>query len=491
MPIMTAMSDPTGITLSIADAKPDRGKRPPPRPQLILALECDQPSTLSVRYDLGNTRRVLLGRGAARTYEHSGEDLQVRVPDRWMSSRHARLEESFGRWVLVDTGSKNGTLVNGVSTTRAVLQDGDLFELGHTMFLFREAVALPWGAPLAMDFGSVEPPAPGLRTLIPEVADHFDKLAQVATSTIPILLCGESGTGKEVIARAAHILSARDGRFVAVNCGAIPETLIESELFGHKKGAFSGAVDDKPGLVRSADGGTLFLDEIGDLPAPSQAALLRVLQEREVMPVGGNRPQPVDLRVIAATHRDLDELVHSGSFRHDLFARLAGFRLTLPPLRERRDDLGLLIGTLFAKLTQGQAHAGIAPDAVRVLFSYPWPLNIRELEQTLATAVVLSGGSPVELDHLPEYVRMGQVLPTPGSASAPAASAPDSDNDDSFADKERPLTPADQRIRDELIQHLREERGNVSAIARVMGKDRKQIQRWLKRFGLNAEAFRA
>ena len=147
-----------------------------------------------------------------------------------------------------------------------------------------------------------------------------------------MLIEGESGTGKEVIARAIHGMSGRQGAFVPVNCGALPENLVESELFGYKKGAFSGAQTDHPGLVRSADGGTLFLDEIGDLPASSQAALLRVLQEKEVMPVGGTRAVAIDLRVVAATHRDLDDMVAEGSFRHDLFARLAGFRVTVPPL---------------------------------------------------------------------------------------------------------------------------------------------------------------
>jgi DNA-binding NtrC family response regulator len=257
-----------------------------------------------------------------------------------------------------------------------------------------------------------------------------------------------------------------------MNAACVQRELFESELFGHRKGAFSGALDHRDGLVRTADGGTLFLDEIGDLPPTSQAALLRVLQEREVMPVGATKPIPIDLRVVAATHRDLKTLAASGSFRQDLFARLAGFRVTLPLLRDRTDDLGLLIGTFHDRVTSGADHPGFEVEAARCLFRYHWPLNIRELEQTLQTAAVLAGADEIAIEHLPDHVRTGIPVTVDTKPGQPA------------------LGPEDARRRDELLELLRRHQGNVSAIARDMGKDRKQIQRWLKRYRLKASAFR-
>jgi DNA-binding NtrC family response regulator len=466
------MADTLGVTLSHADAERRRTGLAEPHPLLVLALECSRPQALSARWSLAGLAAVHLGRGSDRRFERTSTELMIRVPDRWMSSRHARIENSFGRWVLVDTDSKNGTVVNGQATRRAVLTDGDLIELGHTVFIFLERVPMHEDDPRDVDLAGAALVSPGLATLLPEYARELARLRDVAASEISVLIEGESGTGKELLARAVHALSGRPGQFVAVNCGALPANLVESELFGYKKGAFSGAQTDHPGLVRSADGGTLFLDEIGDLPPASQAALLRVLQEREVMPIGGTRPVTVDLRVVAATHRDLDDMIAGGQFRHDLFARLAGFRIEIPSLSERRTDLGLLIGLLHGRVfpsTPTSAHPGFDVEAARMLLRYPWPLNVRELEQTLGTAAVLAKASEVTPDHLPEAVRVGRA---PG------------------APKPLALTDADQRQRDELVALLRDHHGNISAVARVMGKDRKQIQRWIKRFGLDTGEYR-
>jgi Sigma-54 interaction domain/FHA domain len=465
---MRPMVDTLGATLSLAE---DAGPRPDAtrlRPVLVLALECQRPRAMSARYDLGDVTAVVLGRGSERRADVVGTELQVRVPDRWMSSKHARIEPSFGRWILTDTESKNGTFVNGQPTKRTVLTDGDLVEFGHTLFVFCERLPLADGDPIVIDLDTTRDPVPGLATLIPEYSRDLARLRQVAASTVSIVIEGDSGTGKEVVARAAHTLSGRTGEFVAVNCGALPENLIESELFGHKKGAFSGAHADHTGLVRTAEKGTLFLDEIGDLPASSQATLLRVLQEREVTPVGGTRPVAVDVRIIAATHRDLDEMIADGRFRHDLFARLAGFRLTVPALVDRRPDLGILIGTLYARHFPVDA-VGLDLDAARLLFRYVWPLNVRELEQALTTAAVLAGSTAVLASHLPDAVRSGRP---PGTVRV------------------APLTPADEAVRDSLNAAMREQRGNISAVARVMGKDRKQIQRWVKRFDIDPGKFR-
>jgi len=434
---------------------------------LVLVLECSRPRAGSVRYRLNDLTSVSLGRGPERRAERTGTELTVRVPDKWMSSRHARIEPSFGRWVLTDTESKNGTIVDGHTTKRAVLTDGSLIELGHTLFIFFERMSIEAEAPALLELPLNEGPV-GFTTLMPVWAGELQRLRQIASSEIPMLIEGESGTGKEVIARAIHGQSGRSGAFVPVNCGALPDNLVESELFGYKKGAFSGAQQDHDGLVRAANGGTLFLDEIGDLPPSSQAALLRVLQEREVMPVGGTRAVPIDLRVVAATHRDLDDMVAEGSFRHDLFARLAGFRVTVPTLAERRTDLGLLIGALHARMFPPD-HPGFDIDAARLLLRYPWPLNVRELEQALATAQVLAGSNAIRAEHLPDTVRTGR----PPGAPRPVV-----------------LNENDQRVRDQVVAALREHQGNVSAVARALDKDRKQIQRWIKRFGLDPGSYR-
>ncbi len=469
------MTDAVGITRSLDGGRRRAGEAPAAQPALVLALECARPQALSARYGLAGITTVGLGRGqarrATRTRAAAGGELQLQVPDGWMSSRHARIDQSFGRWVLQDTSSKNGTLVNGTPVARAVLADGDLIELGRTLFRFRDGLTLPPKAPADLDLEHTRSPISGLDTLLPAYARDLEALADVAASTIAVLIEGESGTGKEVLARAIHALSARPGQLVAVNCGAIAPNLVESELFGHQKGAFSGAIDSRPGLVRSADRGTLFLDEIGDLPPSSQAALLRVLQEREVMPVGATRALPVDLRVVAATHRDLDALIAADRFRHDLCARLVGFRIRPPALRERLDDLGILCGVLLQRVGGG---AGIEPDAARQLFRYHWPLNIRELEQALATAVVLAKGGPIALEHLPVKVReLASAAPGPEAGPRKAS-----------------LSAADDELRAHLLMLMREHSGNVSAIARTMGKDRKQIQRWLRRFGIDAVNYR-
>jgi len=461
------VGDSLGTTLSFHEDGNGARSGPQPEPVLVLVLECGRPRAGSVRYRLHDLTSVSLGRGSDRRAERTGTELTVRVPDKWMSSRHARIEPSFGRWVLVDTESKNGSIVDGHTTKRAVLTDGSLIELGHTLFVFFEKMPIDADAPpvveLLPDVGVA-----GMATLLPSWGVELARLRQIASSEIPMLVEGESGTGKEVLARAIHGMSGRTGAFVPVNCGALPGNLVESELFGYKKGAFSGAQTDHPGLVRAADGGTLFLDEIGDLPASSQAALLRVLQEREVMPVGGTRAVAIDLRVVAATHRDLDDMVADQVFRHDLFARLAGFRVVVPTLLERRADLGLLLGSLYAKLFPAD-HPGFDIDAARLLLRYPWPLNVRELEQALATAQVLAGAELVRAEHLPDTVRSGRP---PGAPRAVV------------------LSELDQKVRDEVVSALREHQGNVSAVARALDKDRKQIQRWIKRFALDPGSYR-
>jgi DNA-binding NtrC family response regulator len=516
------MLETLGETLRLSDGKEARRQEAGPRPHLFLALELDRPLEPPSRHNLADIDEVVIGRGPVRSAERTVEAgirrLTVRVPDRWMSSTHARLGKVLGRWVVGDARSKNGTFLNGTRTEHATLADGDLIELGHTFFLFRAGVTVLPGDPPDVQGGALlgaATPA-GLTTLVPPLAQELTRMVQIAPSTVSVIVHGESGTGKELIARAIHQLSGRPGSFIAVNCGALPDTLVETELFGYKKGAFSGAAEDRPGLVRAADRGTLFLDEIGDLPASSQAAFLRVLQEREVMPVGGTRPVPVDIRLVAATHRDLSKAADAGEFRADLFARLSGFTMTLPPLRERREDLGLLVGALLRRVAPEKAGTlSIGLDAARALFRYAWPMNVRELEKVLAAAAVLAGGGVIELEHLPEPVRAALHAPR---ITQPVAAIPDAPNvqrtptdlrgggadtedgpasevaplDGGGADDDPagPLTDEDRARRDQLVMLFREHGGNVSAVARAMGKARMQIQRWMRRYRIDPAEFR-
>jgi two-component system response regulator AtoC len=232
----------------------------------------------------------------------------------------------------------------------------------------------------------------------------LELVEQAALYKTTVLVTGESGVGKELVARAIHELGDRGERpFIAVNCGAIPESLIESELFGHARGAFTGADASRLGLFREADGGTLFLDEIGELPLAMQVKLLRVLQEEEVRPIGEPKPLPVDVRILAATARDLESDVAKGIFRGDLYYRLNVFRIHVPPLRERREDIPLLVDHLVETLSRRirKRVSGVDPDVLERLTSYPWPGNVRELENLLARAIILARGERLTLEALP------------------------------------------------------------------------------------------
>ena len=240
------------------------------------------------------------------------------------------------------------------------------------------------------------------------MAEIFTTIAKIADYKSTALLTGESGTGKELVARALHEKSVRaKGPFVPINCGALPVTLLESELFGHVKGAFTDASRNKKGLIEEAHNGTLFLDEIGELPVLLQVKLLRFLQEEEIRRVGDNRAIRVDVRVVAATARDLGDMVKDGSFREDLYYRLNVLQLRIPPLRERKDDIPLLVDHFIAKYGTrlGREAMTVSRDALRVLMDYGWPGNVRELENTIERAMVLADSDRIDLDNLPDKVR--------------------------------------------------------------------------------------
>jgi DNA-binding NtrC family response regulator len=326
-------------------------------------------------------------------------------------------------------------------------------------------------------------------------------LAQkVAPTDSAVLITGETGTGKELLARAIHAASRRSqGPFVAVNAGAIPESLQESELFGHRKGSFTGALADRRGLFEEAGGGTLFLDEIGDTSPSLQVKLLRVLQGGSVRRVGEASERPVDVRVVAATNRPLDEMVSRGEFREDLFFRLNVVHLHLPPLRERGDDLGLLLKANLGRYAQrlNKRVQGFDPEAWEALSHYFYPGNIRELENVVHHAVLMCEGERVQMQDLPPYLQARMALPAPAAPLAPleaaawerpgaagppvreALQAPSLDLGDGFwtlAEMEKQLIEAT----------LRRLKGNQSTAARKLGISRSTLWRKMKEYGLEA-----
>jgi len=245
-----------------------------------------------------------------------------------------------------------------------------------------------------------------------EMVEILEKVRKVSDYSTTVLIEGESGTGKELIARALHKNSARrDQPFVAVNCGAIPETLLESELFGHKKGSFTDATADKEGLFKAADGGTILLDEIGELPIKLQVKLLRVLQEREIRPVGATANEPVDVRVVAATLRDLEQDIEEGKFRQDLYFRLNVLRLKLPPLRERKEDIPLIVLNFIERYSEkiGIESPEMEDSASEALLNYSWPGNIRELENSLERAIIMSDRVQIKAEDLPVEILESEI----------------------------------------------------------------------------------
>jgi DNA-binding NtrC family response regulator len=420
---------------------------------------------------------LVLHQGVTQLGREAASPDGVSLPqDRCASRVHATIElpASGSPPRLVDGGSRNGTFVNGRRVSECLLSDNDVIRIGNSLLLLRMVPAAQGDAEV-----------PGLLGCSPAVRTLRQAVAKAARSSATCLLLGESGTGKEVVAQALHKLSERKGPLIAVNCAAISESLAESQLFGHVPGAFTGARTAQDGYFRSAHGGTLFLDELGEMPMPLQAKLLRVLEERQVTPVGSTRPLPVDACLIAATNRDLLSGIRSGSFRGDLYARLAQVLIRLPPLSSRREDiLPLLLHFLGAPVPR------LSPGLAEALVLHPFPFNVRELGQL---AAILRGHREDELDvplvseHLAQHARVVSPLPpTPG--------APDRGPHDEALARQgaRPAEPSDRRpvpTREALVQALREHRGNISQVARLFGRSRRQVDRWLEQHGLDRSEF--
>ena len=314
----------------------------------------------------------------------------------------------------------------------------------------------------------------------PPMRAVYSMIDRVAASNVDVLVTGETGTGKELVARSLHRRSRREaGPFVPIDCGAIPDALLESELFGHERGAFTGADARRIGLVELADGGTLFLDEVGELPLPLQAKLLRVLQERRVRRVGGRQENAVDVRVVAATSRPIDQMVTKGEFRRDLFYRINVVRIDMPPLRIRGDDIGLLAEAFANRASQemGRSVGGLSPDAYQVLKNYPWPGNVRELNNVVRRAVAMTSGTTIGLDDLPDELITASGRLAGGDGEAVGF----------FAERAAQTARFElQYLTDLLTRHL----GDVSAAAREARLPRGTLYRLLKGHDLDAASFR-
>ncbi len=409
-------------------------------------------------------RAVALGKSPVRVGTREG--CALRLSDPRVSGEHLEVHAEGEDFVVKDLGSRNGTLYEGSRIGEARVRVGATLKVGRS-FLRIQAEGQPWEvAPSqARRFGELVGESLAMREL-------FAVLEHVAPTDTTVLIQGETGTGKEVVARALHEASARrKGPFVAVDCGALPEGLVESELFGHVRGAFTGALAARSGAFVRAHGGTLFLDELAGIPPSVQARLLRVLEERRVRPVGGDAEQAVDVRVVAASRGDLSLAVAEGTFRPDLYYRLAVVTLPLPPLRQRREDLPLLVTELLRR--RGFEPGPIRGPGLEVLSGHDWPGNVRELRNVLERALVLSRGAQGF-----EALRLS-LQPQGTGPEVPLRT------DLPFAEAKQALVEAFERhyLRDVLARAG----GNLSEAARQAGVDRKHLRALARRHGLLPE----
>jgi DNA-binding NtrC family response regulator len=414
---------------------------------------------------------VIEGPDAGRAVALGAEPVQVgtregcalRLTDPRVSGEHLEVRADGAGFVVRDLESRNGTLYEGSRIREVRVSPGATFKLGRS-FLRIQPESQPWEvAPSqARRFGELVGESLAMREL-------FAVLERVAPSDTTVLFQGETGTGKELAARSIHEASGRrKGPFVAVDCGALPEGLVESELFGHVKGAFTGALGARAGAFARANGGTLFLDELAGIPAPVQARLLRVLEERKVRPVGGDAEQRVDVRVVAASREDLSLAVAEGTFRPDLYYRLAVVTLALPPLRQRREDLPLLIAEVLRR--RGLEPGPVRGPTLELLSGHAWPGNVRELRNVLERALALAPGARTfeELRLSLQPVGAGPELPLR--------------TDIPFAEAKQTLIEHFERhyLRDVLARTG----GNLSEAARQSGVDRKHLRALARRHGL-------
>lgn len=392
--------------------------------------------------------------------------LPFTIADAEMSKQHLRIDLTPAGAVVTDLGSRNGTFLEGARCHRAPLVHGNVLRAGASLLLWEDEL-LPSFIGRVPPTGQVPGPSVAMQRVRGEIA-------LVAPQTVPVMILGATGTGKELVAKELHRQSQRTGAFVPVNCAAISPALAESEFFGHAPGAFTGAHKKSDGLFVAAEQGTLFLDEVGELSSELQAKLLRALAVGEVRPVGSSQVTHADVRVVCATHRDLPREIEGGRFREDLFARLSGWQIRIPPLRARRADVLALAEVFLHRLP---AFAAFSADVAEALVLYQWPFNVRELEQVVTASVIRAQGSGLRSEHLPETLKALLLNRSPRgvSAAAPMVSG-----------AAAAVTPS----REELCRLLDSNGGNVAKVAEHFAKDRRQIYRWAERFGVDPDSFR-
>ncbi len=411
------------------------------------------------------------------TYVGRDESCQIRIADTSLSRRHFLLRKHKGEITIQDLKSLNGTMVDGKNVTRRRLEHGCEIMAGNTAFWFlvkdaeKEAAFEGWMMKSTTRLSANPPNLDYQITKIREtivgksrvMMDLFDTIAQVAYAESTVLIYGESGTGKELVAREIHRQSARSSeQFVAINCAAIPETLLESELFGFEKGSFSGAIHSKQGKIEVANGGTLFLDEVGDLGRPLQAKLLRVIQERELEKLGATHPTKINIRLVAATNRDLIKMIKKGEFREDLFYRLNVVPVSIPPLRIRKDDIPLLVQHFLNKMSRAtnKPQKDISPDALAILMKHDWPGNVRELENLLERTTVLAKAAIICLDDLRPLISFQNGLPN----------LPTTYQDTVWVAR-----------KDAILEALRKSGGNYSQAAKLLGMQRTYLHKIVRK----------
>lgn len=455
-----------GWTTASVDAVPRVHAAEDPTPGFVLVysrLHAHLPSALPFTGDV-----TTLGREA---------DNSLSIPEAAVSRYHARVERRGGEWWIVDLGSTNGTVVGGWRVKEHRLVDHDLVRIGDSLFRYAATGVYRYGA-YRLD-GSVVSTARPVRHGIHEselvggsqVDAILDRIDKVARTQLSVVVTGESGTGKELVARELHRWSGRQGAFQAINCAALPASLLESELFGYRKGAFTGATSDKMGLVRAAHGGTLFLDEIGDMPLDMQAKLLRVLELGRFERVGGSRTIEVDVRVLAATHQRLEAMVDAGTFREDLYYRLAVLSVHVAPLRERREDIVLLAKVFLerAARTNRRSLTGFTDDALDALGEHDYPGNVRELQNLCERFAILAEGPLVTGADVRRTIDPSRRK---GSVELGAGG----------------LTELVERFERHVIESAIAAHGNRAAAARALEVDRSFFYKKCKRLGIEVDS---
>ena len=441
-------------------------------------------------------------RSIERTFDQSTitvgamEDNDLTVTEETVSRYHCRIFQEDSAYIVQDLGSTNGTFVNGVRVREAYLSPGCELRLGTCRMTFHainETIEIS---------ASTRDKCGGIIGRNVRMREIFGMIEKISPTGATVVIEGETGTGKEVVAREIHLQSRRkDKPFIVFDCGAVPESLIESELFGHEKGSFTGAIMTRQGLFEMAQGGTIFLDELGELSIDLQPKLLRVLEQREVRRVGSNKSTPIDVRVIAATNRMLEEEVRAGRFREDLFYRLSVVRILLPPLRERVEDVPLLVRHFLTTAGYNRTQDGrqkihhISPAAMRLIETYLWPGNIRELVNVIERACSFAEGDTIDVDDLPEAL-LAQFsdrgtfghAPRPGAApyvggpNPPHVPSPSALRDMTFKDAKEEWISTFEK--DYILALLSRNDHNISHAAREAEIDRKYFRKLMKKYGI-------